>query len=100
MKNSSPMNCSLILEEYIRENKDLKRDTFVAFLDAKAAFNVINHSSLMTKFSYWCRRCYMESNTQSTQGRPDSDTMVWSNVRAIRDTARCASGRGAQYRSV
>ena len=48
-KNSSPMNCSLILEEYIRENKDLKRDTFVAFLDAKAAFDVVNHASLMRK---------------------------------------------------
>ena len=48
-KNSSPMNCSLILEEYIRENKDLRRDTFVAFLDAKAAFDVVNHASLMRK---------------------------------------------------
>ena len=45
----SPMNCSLILEEYIRENRDLKKDCFVAFLDAKAAFDVVNHSSLMRK---------------------------------------------------
>lgn len=48
-KNSSPMNCSLILEEYIRENRDLKKDSFIAFLDAKAAFDVVNHASLMWK---------------------------------------------------
>ena len=48
-KHSSPMNCSLILEEYIRENRDLKKDSFIAFLDAKAAFDVVNHPSLMRK---------------------------------------------------
>lgn len=48
-KISSPMNCSLILEEYIRENRDLKKDSFIAFLDAKAAFDVVNHASLMRK---------------------------------------------------
>lgn len=48
-KNSSPMNCSLILEEFIRDRKDTKTDTFIAFLDAKAAFDVVNHASLMRK---------------------------------------------------
>ena len=48
-KNSSPMNCSLILEEYIRENRYLKKDSYIAFLDAKAAFDVVNHSSVMRK---------------------------------------------------
>ena len=48
-KNSSPMNCALILEEYIRENKDQKKDSFIAFLDAKAAFDVLNHASLMRR---------------------------------------------------
>ena len=48
-KNSSPMNCFLILEEYIRENKDLKKDSYIAFLDAKAAFDFFNHSSLLRK---------------------------------------------------
>ena len=48
-KHSSPMNCSLILEEYIRENKDLKKDTYIAFLDAKAAFDVVHHPSMMRK---------------------------------------------------
>ncbi|MES9880811.1 MAG: reverse transcriptase family protein [Sedimenticola sp.] len=48
-KNSSPMNCSLILEEYIRDRKDSKTSTFIAFLDAKAAFDVVNHASLMRK---------------------------------------------------
>ena len=48
-KNSSPMNCSLILEEYIQENRDLKKDSYIAFLDAKAAFDAVNHSSFMKK---------------------------------------------------
>ena len=48
-KNSSPMNCSLILEEYIRENRDLKKVPYIALLDAKAAFDIVNHSSLMRK---------------------------------------------------
>ena len=48
-KKSSPMNCALILEECIRENKDQKKDSFIAFLDAKAAFDVVNHASLMRK---------------------------------------------------
>ena len=32
-----------------QRNRDLKKDCFVAFLDAKAAFDVVNHSSLMRK---------------------------------------------------
>ena len=48
-KHTSPLNCSLILEEYIRENRDIKKDSFIAFLDAKAAFNVVNHPSLIRK---------------------------------------------------
>ena len=48
-KNSSPINCALILEEYIRENNDQKKDSFIAFLDAKAAFDVVNHASLMRR---------------------------------------------------
>ena len=43
------MNCALILEEYIRENKDQKKDSLIAFLDAKAAFDVVNHASLMRR---------------------------------------------------
>ena len=39
--NSSPMNCSLILEEVIREIKDLKQPLYIAFLDVKAAFDVV-----------------------------------------------------------
>ncbi|MCG7879544.1 MAG: reverse transcriptase family protein [Candidatus Thiodiazotropha taylori] len=48
-EGSSPMNCSLILEEYIRNNKDSRKPTYVAFLDAKSAFDVVNHSSLLRK---------------------------------------------------
>ena len=47
-KHSSPMNCSFVLEEYIRENRYLMKDCFVAFLDTKVALDV-NHSSLLRK---------------------------------------------------
>ena len=48
-KHFSLMNCSSIVEEYIRENGDLKKGCFAAFLYAKAAFDAVNHSSLMRK---------------------------------------------------
>ena len=48
-QNSSPMNCSLILEEVIRESKDLKQPLYIAFLDVKAAFDVVSHESLLRK---------------------------------------------------
>ena len=48
-RNSSPMNCSLILEEVVREYKDTCQHLFVAFLDAKSAFDVVSHSSLLRK---------------------------------------------------
>ncbi|MEW8546756.1 MAG: reverse transcriptase domain-containing protein, partial [Candidatus Thiodiazotropha sp.] len=48
-QNSSPMNCSLILEEIIRESKDRKQPLYIAFLDVKAAFDVVSHNSLLRK---------------------------------------------------
>ena len=48
-KNSSPMNCSLILEETIREQRDKRKPLYIAFLDAKSAFDVVNHDSLLRK---------------------------------------------------
>ena len=44
-QNSSPMNCSLILEEVIREHKDKRLPLYIAFLDAKSAFDVVSHNS-------------------------------------------------------
>ena len=46
-KGSSSMNCSLILEEYIRESKGMKKDVYIVFLAAKSAFDVVDHASLM-----------------------------------------------------
>ena len=43
------MNCSLIIEETIREHKDLKKPLYLAFLDAKSAFDVVSHESLLRK---------------------------------------------------
>ena len=48
-KNSSPMNCALLVEEFYRNNKDLHKPTYVAFMDAKSAFDVVVHSNLMRK---------------------------------------------------
>ena len=41
-ENSSPMNCSLILEEAIREQRDRRQPLYIAFLDAKSALDVVN----------------------------------------------------------
>ena len=37
------MNCTLILEEYLGECKDLNNTAYVAFLDAKSMFDVVSH---------------------------------------------------------
>ena len=44
-QNASPMNCSLLLEEIVRESKDHKEPLYMAFLDVKAAFDVVSHES-------------------------------------------------------
>ena len=43
------MNCALILEEYLREYKDLNKTAYVAFLGAKSVFDVVSHDSLLRK---------------------------------------------------
>lgn len=46
---TSPLNASLILEECYREAKDLKRTMTLVLLDAKAAFDVVDHKNLMRR---------------------------------------------------
>ena len=41
------MNYALILEEYLREFTNLNKTAYVAFLDAKPAFDVVSHDSLL-----------------------------------------------------
>ena len=48
-ENSSPLLCELLLEEFERENKDLKRPTYIAMLDAKSAFDVVVHANLIRR---------------------------------------------------
>ena len=48
-ENSSPMNCVLLIEEFYRNNKDLKKPTYVTFMDVKSAFDVVVHPNLMRK---------------------------------------------------
>ena len=43
------MNCSLILEEVIRDRKDKGQPIYAAFLDIKSAFDVVIHQSLLRK---------------------------------------------------
>ncbi|KAK3088432.1 hypothetical protein FSP39_019152 [Pinctada imbricata] len=43
------MNCALIIEEFVRESKDQKSKTFLSLLDARAAFDMVWHSSLLRK---------------------------------------------------
>ncbi len=43
------MNCALLIEEITRNNKDLNKPTYIAFMDGKSAFDVVVHTSLMRK---------------------------------------------------
>jgi CHASE2 domain-containing sensor protein len=48
-ENSSPLLCELLVEGFERENKDLKRTTYIAMLDAKSAFDVVVHANLIRR---------------------------------------------------
>ena len=48
-ENSSPLLCELLVDEFERENKDLKRPTYIAMLDAKSAFDVVVHANLIRR---------------------------------------------------
>ena len=48
-EKSSPMNTALIFKEYIRDRLDIQAPAYLAFLDAKSAFDVVSHKSLMRK---------------------------------------------------
>ena len=48
-EGSSPMNGSLILEEYIKNNKNAQVPTNIAFIDVKSVFDVVSHTSLLRK---------------------------------------------------
>ena len=71
-EGSSPMNCSLILEEYIRNNKDAQVPTYIAFLDVKSVFDVVSHTSLLRKIchtgmdsSHWNMISSLHSNART-----------------------------------
>ena len=48
-ENTAPLISSLMLEEFERENKDLKKPTIFGMLDAKSAFDVVRHNNLIRK---------------------------------------------------
>ena len=43
------MNTALILEEFIRDRRDSQSPAYIAFLDARSAFDVVSHRSLTRK---------------------------------------------------
>ena len=48
-QNASPMNCSLLLEEIVRESKDQKKPLYMAFLDVKAAVVILVKTLVITR---------------------------------------------------
>ena len=46
---TSPLNAALILEEARRESKDQKKPFILVLLDAKVAFDVVNHGNMMRR---------------------------------------------------
>ncbi|XP_063404544.1 uncharacterized protein LOC134688007 [Mytilus trossulus] len=48
-EDTTPLMCELIIEEFERENKDLKRPTYLAMLDGKSAFDVVVHANLIRR---------------------------------------------------
>ena len=48
-EDTSPLLCELLIEEFERENKDLKLPTYIAFLDSKSAFDVVVHANLIKR---------------------------------------------------
>ena len=46
------MTCALLAEEFYRNDKDLKKPNYIAFLDAKATFYFVVHPNLMWKLYY------------------------------------------------
>ena len=67
--------CALILEEYLRECKDSNKTAYIAFLDAKSAFDVVSHNSLFRKLfnigiqgKSWFTLRPVQSRTRSATG--------------------------------
>ena len=46
---TSPLNSAVILEEIVRECKDSGKSVYFIFLDAKSAFDVVDHKHLMRR---------------------------------------------------
>ena len=70
-KSTSPLNASLIMQEMILDSQQANKTLYVAYLDAKAAFDVVSHSSLL-------RKLYLSGISNA----------LWT---MIADTFRCAS---------
>ena len=47
-EQASPLNAAFLVEEFYRESKDLEKHVYIAFLDAKSAFDVVVNEILMS----------------------------------------------------
>ena len=70
---TSPLNAALIVEESIRECKDARDTAHFIFLDAKSAFDVVNHNHMMRRLyhtgvqdKHWILINDMHQNATST----------------------------------
>lgn len=48
-QETSPLLCELFIEEFERDSSDLNLPTYIAFLDSKAAFDVVVHANLIRR---------------------------------------------------
>ena len=48
-RNASPMNAGLIVEEFLRESKDNNLTAHLILLDAKSAFDVVDHAHMLRR---------------------------------------------------
>ena len=86
------MNCSLILEESIRNNKDSNVSTHIVVLDPKSAFGVVSHASLMRKSfhigiegNHWNLIYSLHSDAHTAvNGITDYLIVLWFNKESVR----------------
>lgn len=90
-RRSSPLNCALIMEEFLNHCKDLKKTAYIVMLDGKSAFDVVVHSNMMRKLfnigiddSLWSLINDIHTNTNSRvklNGKTSNDFAIYQGVR-------------------
>ena len=93
------MNTALILEEYIRDRRDIQAPAYLAFLDSKSAFKVVSHKSLIPKLlnigvegNMWTiiNSLHQDARSAAKFARRD--------IKTILGGAGCTPWRNSEYR--